>query len=158
MTSFIGDHKCKVDAKGRIMLPSAFKKQLSPQSNDRFIVKMDIYEKCLVLYPWDEWQRQHKIIRKNINTFNQDHNKFLREFSKGSAEINIDSNNRILISKRLFDKAEINKEVVLIGLFGKIEIWSKELYDSSGITGKDFAKLADKILGGSINYNDEDIS
>lgn len=151
MTTFIGDYTCKVDSKGRIMLPSAFKKQLSAAENDRFVVKKDIYEKCLVLYPWNEWQRQNNIIRKNTNPYNKEHNRFLREFFKDTAELSLDSNNRMLIPKRLLDEAGIEKEAILAGQFGKIEIWAKEKYETSGLGDEEFASLADKILGGSLN-------
>ena len=101
MTSFIGDYPCKVDAKGRITLPSAFKKQMDPSVAGRFIVKKDIYEKCLVLYPLDEWQRQIQLLRSRLNPYNKTHNRFLREFSKGMIEATLDNNNRLLIPKRL---------------------------------------------------------
>ena len=97
MTTFIGDYPCKADSKGRIMLPSALKKQMAGAVQDRFVVKKDIFEKCLVLFPFDEWERQIKILRSKINPYNREHNKFLREFYKGTAEITLDGNNRMLI-------------------------------------------------------------
>ena len=158
MISFIGEHTCKVDAKGRIMLPSVFKRQLSPDESNRFVVKTDIYEKCLILYPWEEWQRQHKLILEKINHYTREHNQLLREFSKASSEASLDNNNRILIPRRLIELVEIKKEVILIGLFGKIEIWAEELYESSSITGEAYGDLANKILGTSTNLSDENIS
>jgi len=97
MTTFIGDYTAKVDAKGRIVLPSAFKKQLDPAANERFVVKKDVFEKCLVLFPMDEWERQVAIIRSKLNPYNKEHNRFLRGFYKVTAELALDSNNRILI-------------------------------------------------------------
>ncbi len=155
MTSFIGEYNCKLDAKGRMMLPSALKKHLSPASGDRFVIKRDIYEKCLVLYPWDEWERLNKIIKKNVNPYNKEHNKFLRAFFKGTAELTLDSANRLLIPKRLLDETNIANEAVLAGQFGKIEMWAPDVYDSSMLSNDDFASLADTILGGSID-NAED--
>jgi MraZ protein len=127
------------------------KKQLGVVSEGRFVVKKDIFEQCLVLFSIEEWERQNKIIRERINPYNKEHNKFLRNFYRGSAEIVLDSNNRMLIPKRLLDLAEISKEAILAGQDGKIEIWSKELYESAEQKHDDFAALAEKIMGGSLN-------
>jgi MraZ protein len=149
MTTFIGDYNCKTDEKGRVMLPGAFKKALSADAKDTFVVKKDIYEKCLVLYPLDEWNRQVEIMRANLNPYNKEHNTFLRLFYKGTAEIELDASNRLLIPKRLLEEAGIGKEAVLAGQNDKIEIWAKETYDGIDI-GDDFASLAQKIMGGNL--------
>lgn len=150
VAAYIGEYHCKVDSKGRIMLPAAFKKQMTTGSQDHFVVRKDIYESCLVLYPMEEWLRQNKIIRANINPYNKDHNAFVRGFFKGAAEIELDASNRMLIPKRLLDETQIETEVVLAGQDGKIEIWSEKIYDKA-ISGDEFAALAEKIMGGKIN-------
>jgi MraZ protein len=153
MATFIGDYTCKIDEKGRVMLPSSFKKALSAESRDTFVAKKDIYEKCLVLFPLDEWERQVELIRSNLNPYNKEHNAFLRGFNKGTAEIILDGTNRLLIPKRLIEEAGINKDAVLAGQDGKIEIWSKEAYENIDV-GDNFAELAQKIMGGNIQKPD----
>ena len=155
MITFIGDYNCRVDEKGRVTFPSTLKKQMGSVSQGRFVVKKDIFEKCLVLFPIEEWERQNSIIRSKINPYNKEHNKFLRNFYRGSAEIILDSNNRMLIPKRLLDLANISKEAILTGQDGKIEIWSKELYDSVEEAYDDFAALAEKIMGGELNLEND---
>jgi MraZ protein len=155
MATFIGDYTGKVDAKGRLTFPSALKKQMGSASEDRFVVKKDIFEKCLVLYPMEEWERQNTLIRNRINPYNKEHNKFLRNFYKGTAEVILDGNNRILIPKRLLDLVGISKEVVLAGQDGKIEIWDKQLYEQVDEPEEDFANLAEKIMGNSINEEND---
>lgn len=156
MTTFIGDYPCKTDSKGRIMLPSAFKKQMGGTVQDRFVVKKDIFEKCLVLYPMDEWERQVKMLRSRINPYNRDHNKFLREFYKGTAEIILDANNRMLVPRRLLEWAGIiTGDVVLAGQDGRILVLDKAIYESGSMNEDDFASLAEKILGGPLNNNEE---
>lgn len=151
MTTFIGDYPCKLDVKERLLFPAAFKKQMGAASVlDRFVVKKDIYEKCLIIYPIDEWDRQMNIIRSKINPYNKEHNRFMREFSRGVAEIILDGNNRLLIPRRLLDFVGIEKEVILAGQMGKIEMWDKNVYESIRENEDDFAALAEKILGGSI--------
>ncbi len=155
MTTFIGDYTGKVDEKGRLTFPSSLKKQMSSASDDRFVVKKDIFEKCLVLYPMEEWERQNSLIRNRINPYNKEHNKFLRNFYKGTAEVVLDGNNRLLIPKRLLDLVGISKDVVLAGQDGKIEIWDKQMYDKVDESEEDFAELAEKIMGNPLNEEND---
>ena len=147
MATFIGDYPCKVDAKGRIILPSAFKKQMPASAQDHFVVRKDIFENCLVLYAIDDWNRQLEKIRSRINPYNREHNIFLRNFFKGTAEVALDSSNRLLIPKRLLDLAGIQKDVVLAGQDGRIEMWAEEVYARIDMPSDDFANLAEKLLG-----------
>jgi MraZ protein len=151
MATFIGDYPCKVDVKGRIILPMAFKKQMPAAAQDHFVVRKDIFENCLVLYAIDDWNRQLEKIRKRINPYNREHNMFLRNFFKGTAELSLDSNNRMLIPKRLFDLIGADRDVVLAGQDGRIEIWTASVYETIEMPAEDFANLAEKLMGGSIN-------
>ncbi|HOG18954.1 MAG TPA: division/cell wall cluster transcriptional repressor MraZ [Salinivirgaceae bacterium] len=147
MVTFIGEYNIRIDAKGRIVLPTAFIKQVGdiPQ-REVFILKEDMYEQCLVLYPISEWDRQNQIIRSKLNPFDREHNQFLRSFSKGAAEVSTDNVNRILIPKRLLEFAKITKDIVLSGQDGKIEIWSAEMYQSLWDNSPDFEQLAKKVM------------
>lgn len=145
MLNFIGDYTCKVDSKGRILFPSALKKQLG-NGIGSFVVKKDLFEKCLVLYTDEEWENQNNIIRSQINTFNKEHNRFLRGFYRGTAEVSLDGSGRILVPKRLLDIVDVNKEVVLSGQDFKIEIWSKEIYNNLLEDEEEFATLAEQIM------------
>jgi len=101
-----------------------------------------------VLYPQNEWEKQVEQIRASLNPYNKEHMIFLRGFYKDTAEVELDATNRLLIPRRLLDEAGIGKEAVLAGIDNKIEIWSKESYDTID-AGEDFAILAGKILGGT---------
>jgi MraZ protein len=149
MTSFIGDYICKIDEKGRMLFPSALRKQNKSTSPDRYVVKKDIFEGCLVLYTIEEWERQNELIRRNTNPYNREHNQFLREFYRGTAEIILDSNGRLLIPKRLLEMVKAVREIVLTGQDSRIEIWAKERYDEHRVDEQQFALLAEKILGSS---------
>ena len=149
MATFIGDYTCKVDVKGRIILPAAFKKQLPAGAEDHFVVRKDIFEDCLVLYSIEDWNRQIEKIRKTINPYNREHNKFLRNFYKGTAELFLDASNRMLIPKRLLDLIGADRDVVLAGQDGRIEIWAANIYERIDMPADDFADLAEKLLGGT---------
>lgn len=151
MATFIGEYMCKVDVKGRIILPMAFKKQLPADAQDIFVVQKDIFENCLTLYSIEDWNRQLERIRKSINRYNREHNMFLRNFFKGTAELSLDNNNRFLVPKRLMDLIGVERDVVLAGQDGRIELWAAEAYEKIGMASGDYADLSEKLLGGSIN-------
>ena len=151
MATFIGDYTCKADVKGRIILPAAFKKQMPADAQDHFVVRKDIFEKCLVLYSMEDWNIQIDKIRKKLNTYNREHNMFLRNFFKGTAELSLDNNNRLLVPKRLMDLIGAGRDVVLAGQDGRIEIWAADVYNAIDMPAEDFAGLAEKLMGGSLN-------
>jgi MraZ protein len=155
MATFIGDYACKVDIKGRIILPMTFKKQMPADAQDHFVVRKDIFENCLVLYSIEDWNRQLDKIRKRINPYNREHNMFLRNFFKGTAELSLDNNNRLLIPKRLMDLIGAERDVVLAGQDGRIEIWAGSVYDKIDMAAGDFADLAEKLMADSINDPDK---
>jgi len=147
MTTFIGDYSCKVDAKGRIILPMVFKKQMPSAAEDRFVVRKGIFDKCLVLYSMEEWNKELEKIRGRLNPYNKEHNDFMRIFFKGTAELELDSSNRLLIPKRMLELAGIEKDVVLLGKDRCIEIWAEEVYAQIDMPSDQFSNLAEKLLG-----------
>lgn len=155
MISFIGEYTCKLDAKGRLLFPAGFKKQLSGSDTEHFIVKKDIFSDCLVLYTAQEWERQNKIIRKKINPYNREHTMFLRRFFKGAAEVVLDSSNRILIPRRLLDEIGAEKDITLAGQSSKIEIWSTSKYESMDYTDDQYTAMAEDIFSGLVDDLDE---
>jgi MraZ protein len=155
MATFVGDYTCKLDAKGRVMLPAAFLKQVSGDVLSKLIAKKDVFESCLVLYPHEEWQRQVKLLRKKLNPYKREHNTFMRVFFKGVAELSVDSNNRILLPKRLLDEIQADKEIVLAGQPGKIEVWAKSKYESIELSDDKFADMAEKLMDGLIDETEE---
>ncbi|MCU0362969.1 MAG: protein mraZ [Bacteroidales bacterium] len=150
MATFIGDYACKVDVKGRIILPMAFKKQMPADAQDHFVVRRDIFENCLVLYSIEDWNRQLVMIRR-MNPYNREHNMFLRNFFKGTAELSLDGNNRLLVPKRLMELIGAERDVVLAGQDGRIEIWAADKYEKIDMTPDEFASLAEKLMGGTFN-------
>lgn len=155
MISFIGDYTCKLDLKGRIALPSAFKRQMKDSLQDGFVLKRDVFEKCLILYPMKEWERQNQIIREKTNIYRKEHASFLRMFFSGTAELIPDASSRILIPRKLLEFAGIEGEAVMAGQFGRIEIWAAEKYEKVSRADDEFAAMAEKILGGTNDQNEK---
>lgn len=156
MANIIGEYECKADAKGRIMLPSGLKKQLSDVIGKGFVLKRAIFNPCLELYPLEEYEVLLNKIKKNINPFNREHNNFIRRFTAGVKMIEVDSAGRILISKDLIEFAGVKKQVVMTTPIDIIEIWDKELYEKTLEDGmENFADLAEKVMG---NFNADELS
>lgn len=143
----IGVHDCKVDAKGRLMLPSALKSQLDEILAEGFIMKRSIFRPCLELYPRQEWNVAVKGINK-LNRFVKKNNDFIRIFMAGVREVEADSTGRILIPKDLATFAGISKDIVLASAINIIEIWDKQKYEASITEDIDFSMLAEEVMGG----------
>jgi MraZ protein len=157
MTNFIGEFDCKLDSKGRLMLPSSLRKQLDPAAQERFVMHRG-FEKCLVLYPNNDW----KYISEEVNKLNQYVKKnrdFTRYFYRGATELGLDGTGRLLFPKRLLEYAEVSKEVVLFAHGNKIEIWDKAAYDNLLNDEPDeFASLAEEVMGNAINKEEDGVS
>ena len=147
MATFIGDYACKVDVKGRIILPMAFKKRMPCDAQDHFVVQKDIFENCLVLYSIEDWNRQVLMIRKRVSRFKREGNAFVRNFFKDSAELLLDNNNRMLVPKKLMDIIGAGRDVVLAGQDGRIEIWAADAYEKIKMPAEDYATLAENLMG-----------
>ena len=153
MDAIIGTYECKVDAKGRLLLPAPFKKQLSASLQDGFVLKRSVFQPCLELYPMAEWNLMMQKINK-LNRFVKKNNDFIRRFTAGVKTVEIDNLGRLLVSKDLMTFASISKDVVLSSAVNIIEIWDKDLYEKAiDDTVVDFADLAEEVMG---NINDDE--
>ena len=147
MKPLIGTHQCKADVKGRIMLPSSLKKQLSSVLQDGFVLKRAVFQNCLELYPITEWNELIENVN-SLNRFKKKNNDFIRRFTAGVRLVELDSSGRFLIPKDLIDFADISKDIVISSSVNIIEIWDKSSYEKvledSAI---DFAALAEDVMG-----------
>ncbi len=147
MINLIGTYECKVDAKGRLMVPSALKKQLAPMMQDGFVIKRAVFQNCLELYPMEEWNVLMNRMNK-LNRFVKKNNDFIRRFTAGVRTVEVDANGRLLIPKDLIGFAGIGKEIVLSSAINIVEIWDKEKYEQTlEDSSDDFASLAEDVMG-----------
>ena len=153
MQHFIGTFECKADAKGRIMLPISLKKQLSDKLKNGFVIKRAVFNSCLELYPLKEWENLMLRINK-LNRFSKKNIDFIRRFTAGVRQIDIDISGRILIPKDLIKHAEISKDIVVSSAVNILEIWDKKSYENSIDDAKiDFGNLAEEVMGDKNNEN-----
>ncbi len=147
MVNLIGTYECKVDAKGRLMVPAPMKKQLVPIMQEGFVLKRSVFNPCLELYPLEQWNKEMEKIGE-LNQYVKENVDFIRMFTAGVKLVDVDTNGRLLIPKDLVRVAKINKEVVLNSSIGKVEIWDKDLYEKSIDTpAEEFAALAERVMG-----------
>lgn len=146
MNTLIGSYECKVDTKGRLMLPSGLKKQMLPILEEGFVLKRSVFQPCLELYPMSQWNLLMDKMN-GLNRFNKKNNDFIRKFSAGVKVIEVDTNGRLLIPKDLISFASIDKEIVVSSAINIVEIWDKEKYESVISDSEDFADLAEDVMG-----------
>ncbi|MBU2651636.1 MAG: division/cell wall cluster transcriptional repressor MraZ [Bacteroidetes bacterium] len=147
MANIIGTYECKVDAKGRLMFPVAFKNQLKESAAEGFVIKRSIFRKCLELYPMDEWNQESQRINK-LSRFKKKNVDFIRKFMSGVKSTELDSTGRLLIPKDLVVYAGIDKDVVLASVVNKIEVWDKAEYERTiDYDPDEFADLAEEVMG-----------
>ena len=150
MASFIGEYTCNMDDKGRVALPAALRAELyagGTQGRVRFVIKKDEYLACLALMTEPEWERRIAIVDKSLNLYDKEDQMLRDALHRNKALLEIDSVGRILIPKKLCDKANFSKEIVFVGEGSEIKLWAKETYDRSSISEQDLAALLQKRLG-----------
>lgn len=150
MNTLIGSYECKVDTKGRLMLPSGLKKQMLPILEEGFVLKRSVFQPCLELYPMSQWNLLMEKMN-GLNRFNKKNNDFIRKFSAGVKMIEVDANGRLLIPKDLIHFASIDKEIVVSSAINIVEIWDKDKYESVVSESEDFADLAEDVMGFDTN-------
>lgn len=148
MSHFLGEFDCKLDAKGRMMIPSSLKKQLPEAEREGLVINRG-FEKHLVIYTKKEWDQITDELSK-LNAYEEKNRKFIRYFTRGAIELSVDSANRILFPKSLMEYAGITSEVVLSCQLNKIEVWAKDAYDAAmDDEPENFAALAEEVMGGT---------
>ncbi len=148
MNQLIGEFECKLDTKGRMVVPASLKRQLPEAEREGLVVNRG-FEKNLVIYTRDEWNKKMAQLAK-LNQYNAKNRNFIRQFMRGATELSLDSAGRVLLPKGLLEYAGIQADVVLACQFDKIEVWSKAEYDAimDADMGDDFAALAEDVMGG----------
>jgi MraZ protein len=158
MSNLMGEYECKIDTKGRVMMPVALKKQIPTAAQSTFVINRG-FEQCLVIYPKNEWDTISEELNK-LNLFSKKNRDFFRYFMRGATQLELDTNGRFLIPKSLLTYAGIAQELVLFAFSNRIEVWNKATYETL-LTDEpqDFANLAEEVMVRK-NYgaNESDIS
>ena len=134
---FVGDYTAKTDAKGRVFLPAIFRRQLDGMDEEALILRKDVFQKCLVLYPMSVWNAQVDDLQSRLSPWDRKDQMMLRQFVADAEQVELDSQGRILLSKNKLQYAGITSEVRFLAVVDRIEIWNRarwneEMDDESG--------------------------
>ena len=142
---FSGNIVAKLDAKGRVALPSLFRKTLQEGEID-FMLRRDIYQPCLVVYPLASWESEVESLRQRINRWNREEAMVFRQFLADAEPITLDAAGRLLLSKKWLKMAEIERDVRFIGADDRIEIWNHETAAQSFLPNPQFGDTLERIM------------
>jgi len=144
---FIGDYTAKTDAKGRVFLPATFRKCLGEAGETRLVLRADVFQKCLVLYPESVWNATLDELRTRLNAWNSKQQMMLRRFVADADIVELDSNGRFLISKVKMQYAGIAADVRFLAMDDRIEVWSKEILDALMADSEGLGAELEELLG-----------
>ena len=145
--NLFGVYEGTADAKGRVMLPVAFKSQLGRSLKKGFVLKQSIFSKSLELYPHETWNTLVKDVNQ-LNRFVKKNVEFIRMFNYNVQSVEPDSNGRFLVPRDLAKSTGIKKDVVMAAAGNMIELWDKAAYNKFiKESGTSFEKLAEEVMG-----------
>ena len=148
---FLGNIEAKMDAKGRAFLPAVFRKILQAGSNGttdvRLVLRKDVFQPCLVLYPESVWNEQMDQMRARLNRWNRQHQQVFRQFVSEVELLTLDGNGRFLIPKRYQRMAEIEQDIKFVGMGDTIEIWSNKKAEEQQMKPDDFEVALEELMG-----------
>ena len=144
---FLGNIGAKVDAKGRVFLPATFRKVLQTGGEESLVMRKDVFQPCLTLYPESVWFKQMDDIRAKLNRWNREHQRIFRQFVSDVETVSLDGNGRFLIPKRYMEMADIRQGVKFIGMDDSIEIWSDSNTEAPFMEPTEFGAALEGIMG-----------
>ena len=148
---FLGNIEAKTDTKGRAFLPAVFRKVLQASDEENLVLRRDVFQKCLVLYPESVWNARLDLLKQQLRPWKQSHQQMFRQFVSEAEVVTLDGNGRFLISKRLQKIAEIDQDIQFIGMDDTIEIWSPRNLEQTLKTDEDFGSEFENILNAQEN-------
>ena len=141
MSTFIGKYDAKADVKGRIFIPSVYRKVLRDGEKDRLVMRKDADNDCLVLYPESVWNKKIEELKLNLDEWDAGDQLLLMQFVSDAEWLDIDSQGRVLISKKYLDLIGIeNNEVMFMGMMDRFAVWGRQRYEEVKVPAGDFAK------------------
>ena len=147
MPAFIGDYICKADSKCRVVVPASFRRVMEASGQMMFVLRKNVFEACIDMYPYDEWEKRISRLRSELNLLNRKHAIFLREFCRGTQEGEMDANGRVLLPRRMLEEVGIDKELVFAAQDSMIQIWDTKAYEAVAVEGEDLGRMAEEIFG-----------
>jgi MraZ protein len=154
MYRFSGRYEAKVDVKGRIFVPAAYRRMLESAGETSMYLRIDTDNKykCkyVKLYPASEWEKIDAELVSKLNMWNKDDQRLYRQFMSSVEQLELDSNGRVLIQKKYLDIVGIEAEALFVGVGSCFEIWKKEVHEETCLPDEDFAAALEEKMGGLV--------
>lgn len=147
MPTFIGDYIGKADSKCRVVVPASFRRVMEASGQVMFVLRKNVFEACIDMYPYDEWEKQVSKLRSELKLMNHRHAVFFREFCRGTQEVEMDANGRVLLPRRMLEEVGIDKELVFAAQDSLIQIWNPKAYVDVAVGGEELGRMAEEIFG-----------
>jgi MraZ protein len=142
MSTFIGKYEAKADVKGRIFIPAVYRKLLPDGERETLVMHKDAENDCIILYPEHIWNAKVDQLKSKLDEWNSEDQMLLMQFVSDAEWLDIDSQGRVLISKKHLQSILVeNSEVLFVGMIDRFAVWSKSRYESVKMPAQDFAKL-----------------
>lgn len=142
---FYGEYEHSIDRKGRLIIPSKFREVFKENYVERFYVTRGL-DTCLFVFTEDEWKKQEARF-KSLPFTSTEARQFNRLYFSGACDVTCDRQGRILVPEYLKEFARIKRDVVVVGVSNRMEIWSKENWEAFFNNTKDsFEKIAEKVF------------
>ena len=129
MKTFLGKIEAKIDVKGRVFVPSVFRKVFSEEDRERVVVRMEADEKYLVVYPESVWNRQVLDLQSKLNEWDPEDQMLLMQFVGDAEMLDFDAQGRVLLPKRLQSRLGGDSELIFFCMVDRIALWSKSMYE-----------------------------
>ncbi|GAB1417054.1 division/cell wall cluster transcriptional repressor MraZ [Paludibacter sp.] len=142
MSTFIGKYEAKADVKGRIFIPSVYRKILPDSDKERVVMRSDAENDCLIIYPVHVWNAKLEEFKTKLDEWNPLDQILLMQFVSEAEWLDLDSQGRVLIQKKHLQKIGIdNGDVLFVGMIDRFAVWGKSKFEQSRLSSTDFAAL-----------------
>lgn len=149
---FLGSIEAKIDAKMRVFVPAGFRKVLQASAQSVLILRKDIFQNCLVLYPVDVWEAEIQKLRSRLSRWDKHQQQLFRQFVVDAERLELDASGRILIPKRYQQMVDIESEIQFLGVDNTIEIWGKNQLADTLVASEDFGVEIQRIMNEGDSY------
>lgn len=141
MTTFIGNIEARLDEKGRIFIPAAYRKILAEQESRRLVLRRDPENECLIFYPEQVWNEKVEQLRGELDEWNPEDEMVLMQFMSDAEFLEADSQGRVLLQKRNLEQIGAGQDVLFVGMMNKFALWSPDRFEEKKLPQRDFAAL-----------------
>ena len=147
--TFIGEFSYTIDTKGRLNIPSKFRQSLSKDNKNTFVIARGL-DKCIWVYPLIEWKQIEKNLR-DLSSLSITHRRFIRNTARYATPSTYDKQGRVMLNSSLIEFANLDKDVLIIGMINKMEIWNPNILEEiekkqSKIEPETYEELSNKII------------